>query len=129
MSSLQALFQAHTAAIAAWDAIPDDEWDQQDVALGRVIDLTRDALLLHRPMTLAEVAEKAAYMATTRSFCDWDDFPAARLIHALTPIVTTCTQDGTWLARCPCTGLVASGATLDEAVAELQRILAIRSAG
>lgn len=34
------------------------------------------------------------------------------------------THDGTVLARCPRTGVIASGRTLDEAVAELRRLIA-----
>lgn len=38
------------------------------------------------------------------------------------------TQDGTWIARDPDTGLTASAATLVEAVAELRRLLSVREA-
>jgi len=42
--------------------------------------------------------------------------------------VTIATQDGTWLARDPHTGIVASASTLLEAVAELRRLLSARIA-
>lgn len=37
--------------------------------------------------------------------------------------ISICTQDGTILARDPLTGLIASGRTLDEAFAELRRLV------
>lgn len=41
---------------------------------------------------------------------------------------TTCTQDGIWIARCSATGVTATGRTIDEAVAELCRMLAASEA-
>lgn len=41
---------------------------------------------------------------------------------------TICTADGTWLARDPVTGTTASGATAEEAIAELLRLLTARQA-
>jgi hypothetical protein len=38
------------------------------------------------------------------------------------------TQDGTFIVRDPDTGLTASGRTLDEALAELRRLLSMREA-
>lgn len=38
------------------------------------------------------------------------------------------TQDGTILARCPHTGAIASGRTLDEAAAELRRLIIAKEA-
>lgn len=43
-------------------------------------------------------------------------------------VVTVCTEDGTWIARDPETGIAASGSTLPEAVAELRRLLSERQA-
>ena len=85
-SDLPKLMAAHTAALAAWDAVPDEEWDEQQASLSRDVDRTRDALLAHRPSTLQEIGAKAEYMASTRSFHEWDDFDRVKLIEALTPV-------------------------------------------
>lgn len=45
----------------------------------------------------------------------------------MTPaFISIVTADGTVLARDPLTGVVASGRSLDEAFAELRRLLAVR---
>ncbi|MGN6772028.1 MAG: transcriptional regulator [Rhizobiaceae bacterium] len=41
---------------------------------------------------------------------------------------TSCTEDGTWLARDPRTNVVTAGRTLPEAIAELRRVIADRRA-
>jgi hypothetical protein len=47
----------------------------------------------------------------------------------MTPLVThVATQDGTYLVRDTRTGVTASGRTLDEALAELRRLLSERQA-
>ena len=84
--SLSDLMAAHTVALAAWDAVPDQEWDTQQAHLSAEVDRTRDALLEHRPSTMAEVHTKAEYMASVRSFHQWDDFDRIKLIEALTPV-------------------------------------------
>lgn len=44
----------------------------------------------------------------------------------MSAFISNCTQDGTWIVRDPDTGLIASGRTLDEAFAELRRLVARR---
>lgn len=83
-TDLQTLMAAHDAALAAYDA-EQDGYDKEDDATGRAVDAARDALLDHRPGSLAEVAAKVAYMASQRTFTEWDDFDQRRLIEALVP--------------------------------------------
>jgi hypothetical protein len=85
MSDLRKLFDAHTAALAAWDALSGEDWDERQDKANEALDATRKAILDHRPATFEEVALKAAYMASTKSFAIWDDLDAIELIHALTP--------------------------------------------
>lgn len=42
--------------------------------------------------------------------------------------IATCTEDGSWLARDPVTGIVVSAPTLPEAIAELRRRIAVKVA-
>ncbi|UVK43795.1 hypothetical protein BPNPMPFG_005635 [Mesorhizobium sp. AR07] len=77
------------AALAAWDAIPDETWDS--TATKRIdarLDAAQEAMPAHRPATLDEVSRKAAYMAGCRSFFEWDNFDRIKLIEALTPSPT-----------------------------------------
>jgi hypothetical protein len=86
MAELSELIAAHTEALAAYDGLSDQEFDLRGAELSIPVDLTRDAILDHRPTTLEEVAIKAAFMASTRSFYSWDDFEPIKLINALTPV-------------------------------------------
>lgn len=85
MADLSELISAHTRALAAYDGLSDEDFEQRGAELSVPVDATRDAILDHRPTTLEEVAIKAAFMASTRSFCSWGDFEPIKLIHALTP--------------------------------------------
>lgn len=84
-NSLDDLIAVHEKALAAFDARTDD-YDKENDTTGHAVDTARDALLDHRPATLAEVATKAAYMASKRTFTEWDNFDQRRLIDALTPV-------------------------------------------
>ncbi|OWK20761.1 hypothetical protein AJ88_26320 [Mesorhizobium amorphae CCBAU 01583] len=46
---------------------------------------TRQALFDHRPTNMAEAARKGEFMASCRTFIEWDDFDQVQLISALTP--------------------------------------------
>ncbi|TPM25684.1 hypothetical protein [Mesorhizobium sp. B2-3-4] len=86
--NLHDLIAAHRSALAAWDAVPDAEWDSPEASrLGSLADVARDALFAHRPATLDEVGQKTAYMASCRAFTEWEDFDRAKLIEALSPDV------------------------------------------
>jgi hypothetical protein len=87
---LRKLFEAHTAALAAWDALEGEDWDERQDKASEALDATRKAILDHRPTSIEEVAIKAGYMAGTRTFAVWDDLDQIDLIQALTP---TCTVE------------------------------------
>lgn len=82
---LQHLMAAHDAALAAYDAQSDDEYDKDNDVVGRAVDRLRDAILAHRP-TLDEVPAKAAFMLRNRTFAEWDDIERRQLVEALTPV-------------------------------------------
>lgn len=83
-SYLQHLMTAHDAVLAVYDAQNDDDYDRDSDLVGKAIDNLRDAILGHRP-TLAEVPAKAEFMASRKTFAEWDNFHPAKLIAALTP--------------------------------------------
>ena len=85
MADLSDLIAAHTGALAAYEGLSDEDFELRGAELSIPLDATRDAILDHRPTTLEEVAIKAAFMASTRSFYSWDDFEPIKLIQALTP--------------------------------------------
>ncbi|MHA6641323.1 hypothetical protein [Mesorhizobium sp. A623] len=87
MADLSELMAAHTAALAAYDALGDAEWDARGVELDKIVGTTREAIFNHRPATIEEVGTKAVFMATTRTFFEWDDFDPIKLVQALTPIM------------------------------------------
>lgn len=82
-ATLEMLIAAHVAALAEYDAVPDSEFNgPRCQALGRIVDVSRQALLDYRPAFLAEAARKAAFMASCRTFVEWDDLDRAVLIKA-----------------------------------------------
>ena len=87
MADLSELIAAHTGALAAYDGLSDEDFERRSAEFSIPLEATRDAILDHRPTTLEEVAIKAAFMASTRSFYSWDDFEPIKLIHALMPVV------------------------------------------
>ena len=133
--TIAALIADFAAAKDAWfTADPDGEcegsaWDAYIAA--------EVALFAAPCRTLDDVRKKAtaiwddpSLFDTLRSCSYGEEYMAAILLRSLIgeDFTTTCTQDGNWLARCLRTGLTASGATLDEAVAELRRLLSTRRA-
>lgn len=86
MNTLAALIAAHAAALAEDDALDDAQWKTHEgEILHRKEKETREALFQHRPASLAEVREKALYMASCRAFGEWDLDDRIKLIEALTP--------------------------------------------
>lgn len=83
---LGALIAAHTAALADYDATPGE--DTKSAAFRRAsaaVTKTRQALFDHRPVNLSEATRKGEFMASCRTFIEWDDFDQVHLINALTP--------------------------------------------
>ncbi|KQZ31609.1 hypothetical protein ASD50_15200 [Mesorhizobium sp. Root552] len=80
------LIAQHRIAFKAWCDTSDEEWDTPAaLAAGDLMDAAHDALFNHRPATLQETREKAIYMASCRSFLEWDSIEKIKLIEALTP--------------------------------------------
>lgn len=73
-------------------------------------------------LATAAAARRGITGATLDAFAEAATMQRAGLPSSFT---TTCTEDGTWLARCGQTGVTASGSTLAEALAELRRLLAV----
>lgn len=85
-SNLTTLLDNHRTAFKAWVGTEDEEWDTPAAkAAGDKMDAAHDALFSHRPVTLEEAREKAAYMVSCRSFLEWDSIEKIKLIEALTP--------------------------------------------
>lgn len=80
--SLHRLIEAHRGAYAALCAAPLDNGNASDAALYRALEIASAAVLAHRPATLAEVSEKACYLAGHEH---WQDLPAAEVCAALMP--------------------------------------------
>jgi hypothetical protein len=81
---LEALISAHLKALADYDANPGDKGPEVK-RLRTIVTETRLALLDHRPFNIAEVSRKSTFMASCRTFVEWDDFDQVKLIEALTP--------------------------------------------
>lgn len=88
MTALSELIAEHDAALAAYDAVPDEDWGKDDPT-GRRVDAAIDALLDHRPATLDEASAKATFMLSARTFREWDSIEQVRLIEALNPTLPT----------------------------------------
>lgn len=87
IGNLGALIAAHVAALADYDAFPDE--DIKSAASRRAsaaVTKTRQALFDHRPVNIAEAKRKGEFMASCRTFIEWDDFDQVHLINALTPV-------------------------------------------
>jgi hypothetical protein len=83
------LIAQHRVAFKAWCDTSDEDWDTPAaLEAGDLMDAAHDALFNHRPATLQEAREKAAYMASCRSFLEWDSIEKIKLIEALTPAPT-----------------------------------------
>lgn len=83
---LNTLIAQHRVAFKAWCDTSDEEWDTPAAtAAGDLMDAAHNALFSHRPATLEEARDKAAYMASCRSFLEWDSIEKIKLIEALTP--------------------------------------------
>ncbi|MBM2715333.1 hypothetical protein JQK88_29825 [Mesorhizobium caraganae] len=83
---LGTLIAAHVVALAAYDATPGDDPKSPAVARANaLVTKTRQALFDHRPTNMAEAARKGEFMASCRTFIEWDDFDQVQLINALTP--------------------------------------------
>ena len=83
-AELEALIVAHDRALAAYEA--DDNCNLENDVTGHAVDAARDAILDHRPGTIVAAVRKAAYMASRKTFTEWDNFDQRRLIEALTPV-------------------------------------------
>lgn len=85
-ANLSTLLDNHRTAFKAWVDTEDEDWDTPAAkAAGDMMDAAHDALFSHRPATLEEVREKAAYMLSCRSFLEWDSIEKIKLIEALIP--------------------------------------------
>ncbi|MES0028018.1 hypothetical protein [Mesorhizobium sp. M0040] len=83
---LGALIAAHVGALAAYDATPGDNPKSPGVARANaLVTKTRQALFDHRPTNMAEAMRKGQFMASCRTFIEWDDFDQVQLIKAPTP--------------------------------------------
>ncbi|BCH12113.1 hypothetical protein MesoLj131c_63710 [Mesorhizobium sp. 131-3-5] len=86
VGELGALFAAHVGALAAYDATPGENPKSPAVVRANaLVTKTRQALFDHRPANMAEAARKGEFMASCRTFIEWDDFDQAQLIKALAP--------------------------------------------
>lgn len=84
---LGTLITVHVKALAAYDAEPGDNPKSPAVARANaLVTKTRQALFDHRPTNMAEAARKGEFMASCRTFIEWDDFDQVQLINALTPM-------------------------------------------
>ncbi|PZV33360.1 hypothetical protein [Mesorhizobium kowhaii] len=83
---LGTLIAAHVEALRHYDATPGDNPKSPAVARANaLVTKTRQALFDHRPTNMAEAARKGEFMASCRTFIEWDDFDQVQLISALTP--------------------------------------------
>lgn len=83
---LGALIAAHVRALAAYDAEPSENPKSPAVVRANaLVTKTRQALFDHRPTNMAEAVRKGEFMASCRTFIEWDDFDQVQLIKALTP--------------------------------------------
>ncbi|QKC83622.1 hypothetical protein [Mesorhizobium sp. NZP2077] len=80
------MIAAHVGALAAYDAMPgDNPKSSAEARASALVTKTRQALFDHQPTNMAEAARKGEFMASSRTFIEWDDFDQVQLIKALTP--------------------------------------------
>lgn len=87
MTDLHEVIAAHKAKMAAYEAIPDEDWDELSDGINDEIEVTRQAVLDMKCATLEEVRTKAEFMLSCISFSVWDDLDPKELITAFVPEV------------------------------------------
>lgn len=83
--SLQQAIAAHKANMDAYQAIPNEDWDNVDKSFHDGIDATRQAVLDAKCTSFEDVRIKAEFMLACRSFWEWGDLKEKELIAAFLP--------------------------------------------